>query len=150
MSISFRSAYSPSVRVSVSFPSVGLTKQSFKNDADINVIMSRYLRTGVLPETVQQIEARFADVSEIDYQRAMELCADANSLFMELPSNVRSRFDNDPGAFLAFTSDPKNREEMGAMGLLEAGWDVPVPAPSGGPADAPAASPAVPKPSATP
>lgn len=122
-SFPFFTAYSSKPRISISFPSPGLTKQSFKDECDINTIMGRYLRTGILPETVQQIEGQFLDVSDVDFRSSMELVADAWSMFNELPSNIRSRFSNDPGEFLAFSSDPKNRSEMGRMGLLRADWD---------------------------
>lgn len=115
----FHSAYSPrrSVRVSID-PASDMTKQSFRDECDINVIMSRYQTTGILPQTRNALDAQYADVSGIDYQAAQNLVAGAKSMFMELPSSVRSRFDNDPGLFLAFTHDPKNREEMAKMGLL--------------------------------
>lgn len=124
-SLPFFSAYSPKVRISVSFPSPSLTKQSFKDECDINTIMGRYLRTGILPETVQQIEGQFLDVSDVDFRSSMELVADAWSMFNELPSDIRSRFRNDPAEFLAFSSDPKNRSQMGEMGLLRPDWNAP-------------------------
>lgn len=116
---SIRHAYSPRRSVGISFdPDLAMTEQSHKDECDINVIMSRYQVSGILPQTVQLLEGQFADVSEIDFQSAANLVAAAKSMFMELPSSVRSRFSNDPAAFLAFTNDPNNRPAMAEMGLL--------------------------------
>lgn len=116
----FRSAYSPKDRVQLSFPLVGFgrTKQSFKDDADINVIVSRFLKSGYLPPAVQ--EPRFGDVSGLEFQEAMQLVAVAQSQFEALPSVVRSRFKNDPAAFLDFVGNPDNAPELIEMGLATA------------------------------
>lgn len=114
----FLSAYSPKSRVSISFEPEGRTHQSFKDECDINVIMGRYLKTGVLPENLNQLEARYLDVTELEYQSAMELVAGAKSLFEQMPSSIRNRFDNDPAKLLAFTQDDNNRLAAAEMGLL--------------------------------
>lgn len=125
----FITAYSPKYRQTVEFSLPSQTKQSFKDECDINVIMGRYLRTGILPETLNQLNAQYGDVSDVDFQSAMELVAGAQTLFNELPSSIRNRFQNDPGQFLAFTSDPKNRPEMAEMGLLAPNASTVIPMP---------------------
>lgn len=116
----FISAYSPKLKISLTFPAQGRTKQSFKSECDINTIMARYQSTGILPDMLNQQNGQYLDVTEMDYQSSMELVAGARSLFNELPSKIRSRFENDPAKFLAFTSDEKNRPEMAELGLLSA------------------------------
>lgn len=114
----FRSAYGPKEPVQF-FPSgKGRTKQSFKDECDINVIVSRFLKSGYLPPAVQ--EPRFGDVTGLEFQSAMELIAGAESQFQALPSAVRSRFKNDPAAFLDFVGDPANGPELVEMGLATA------------------------------
>jgi phage internal scaffolding protein len=113
----FQTPYSVKSRLSLSFPSEGKTHQSFKDECDINIIMSRYLQTGVLPDALTLGEARYLDVSEVDFQSAMEIVAGSRSLFEQLPSDVRSRFKNDPRELLAFVHDPKNAEEAISLGL---------------------------------
>jgi len=106
------------VRVQLTFPENSRwTKQSFKDECDINVLMGRYLQTGQIPN-INERAPQYLDVTGIDYQEAMQLVAGAQTLFNELPSAVRTRFDNDPAQFLAFTSDGDNYEEMAEMGLL--------------------------------
>lgn len=114
----FRTAYSPKSRQQIHFTGPSRTKQSFKDECDINTIMRRYQSTGILPDLMNQKNPQFLDVTGIDYQEAMQTVAEAHSLFQELPSRIRNRFKNDPAEFLAFTSDEKNRQELAEMGLL--------------------------------
>lgn len=114
----FRTAYGPKLKVPLKFPAhEGRTKQSFKDECDINTIMRRYQQTGTL-EHVQRREAQYADCTGRDYQTAMELIANARSAFEELPAAVRDRFDNDPAELLDFVRDPDNAEEAAELGLL--------------------------------
>lgn len=94
-----------------------LTNQADAVDADINVIVKRYVRTGVLPVIERPpLDGDFSD-SVTDYQSALALINRADDSFMSLSADVRKRFDNDPGAFVAFCSDPANLDEMRKMGL---------------------------------
>lgn len=113
----FRSAYSPRVRVAISFPAQGRTKQSFKTECDINTIMSRYLKTGMV-DFVNKHSPQYHDVTGVDYQEALQVVAESQSLFNDLPAQLRGQFKNDPALFLDFVSDPTNRPEMARMGLL--------------------------------
>lgn len=114
---SFITAYGPRLRVSVSFSEQGRTKQSFKDECDINIIMARYMKTGVV-NFVNRFSPQYSDVSSLDYQDAMLKITQAQSMFRELPSDLRANFNNDPAAFLAFVQDPDNRPQMAEMGLL--------------------------------
>ncbi|MCY1437124.1 scaffolding protein [compost metagenome] len=114
----FVSAYSEKHPVVINFPLDSLyTDQSFKEEADINTIMARYQSTGEMP-VLNGVQGQWLDVTEMDFQTHMDFILDAQQLFDQLPSAIRDRFGNDPGAFLGFTSDPENRLEMARMGLL--------------------------------
>lgn len=135
----FRSAYSEKLAVELVFPPESeYTDQSFKEECDINTIMLRYQSTGEMPR-IDERDPQWLDVTGMDFQAHMDFILEANEMFAELPSAIRDRFGNDPAAFLDFTSDESNREEMARMGLLtpeatEAILYPPVasPAPSGG------------------
>lgn len=93
------------------------TKQADAESADINFIMSRYEKTGQLPQMIRN-EPSYGDFSDIhSFHEAMEIVGHANSQFYALDGTVRARFGNDPAQMLAFVSDPKNREEMVKLGL---------------------------------
>lgn len=111
-------AYGPHQRCSIAFDlDEGMTKQEFKDECDINIIMKRYEKTGVL-EFVNKNEPQYVDVTGQDFQDAMQLIADARTLFEELPASVRLRFDNDPAKLLDFVHDDSNQAEAAALGLL--------------------------------
>jgi len=129
----FQTAYSLKVSEPVLFPEVSpVTKQSFKDECDINVLMSRYEKTGQIPN-LNERAAQYLDCTGQEFNEHMNFIAGAKSLFNELPARVRSRFDNDPALFLDFCSAEKNRPEMAEMGLLKPvdEWEkVEQPAPS--------------------
>jgi len=112
------SAYGNKKRVSIRFPEDSpYTKQSHRDECDVNKIMARYLATGEIPN-INEAAPQYLDATGFDYQEAMEYIAGAKSLFGELPAIVRERFKNDPGLFLDFVQDEKNAPEMREMGLM--------------------------------
>jgi len=132
-----RSGRSPHMRVTWSTTEPSRTKQEFAAEADINVLMGRYLSTGVIPPAVRQ--GYFADVDAIDYQQALGLVHEATDLFNQLPSKVRERFGNNPAALMEFVADAGNRDEAISLGLIDApraslesrgGPDDPAPVPT--------------------
>jgi len=63
-------------------------------------------------------EGEYGEFAAIDYHEAMNTVVEAQSMFETVPSEIRSRFGNDPGAFLKFVLDEKNSDEMRDMGLM--------------------------------
>jgi phage internal scaffolding protein len=100
-----------------------LAQQHAKDETDINTIVRRFGLTGELPNGVRAPQyGDFTDAT--DYHTAMNAVIAANNSFMQLPADVRARFNNDPGAFVDFCSDDKNRDEAKKL--------VSNPAPEGG------------------
>lgn len=126
-SLPFVTAYGPKLKVDITFPpDEDRTKQSFKDESDINHIMARYQKTGVL-DFAEKHSPQYGDVTGLEFQAGMELIKRAQAMFSDLPSSVRTRFENDPAKFLDFVHDDANREEAAAMGLLkpQAEWSTP-------------------------
>jgi len=87
------------------------TKQSFKDEVDVNNIIRRFQKTGELPAASRV--PRYEDFSNVpSYQDALNFVAGVNDAFLELPSRIRNQFSNDPGAYLDFVSDPKNADAL--------------------------------------
>lgn len=109
------------VRIDKSFSKPSLTKQSFKAECDINKIMQKFKKVqgaDFLSQYNGYVEGRFGDFSNVtDYRSAIEQVEHAKSVFCALPAKVRSRFSNDPAAFLDFVQDPKNSDELVSLGL---------------------------------
>lgn len=93
------------------------TKQSFKDEVDINTLVRRFGVTGEFPVGVRA--PTYGDFSQvIDFHSAMNAVAKAHEAFDQMPAEVRARFNNDPGAFVDFCSDDKNRDEAVKLGLV--------------------------------
>lgn len=102
----------------VDHPSRSRTVQADARDTDINFIMERYLKTGLLPQS--RAQGFFGDASALpDYQEAQNIIVVAKTAFEALPAKVRERFHNSPEKFLDFMADEDNRAEAQALGLLK-------------------------------
>lgn len=110
-----------------------MTKQSFRDQCDINQILKQYKTPAMLAQLLAQgRQGTYADLpDELDYQESMNTIIQAEAAFASLPSKLRNRFDNDPGQFLAFMSDPANKEQWYELGLAVRPADPPPAEPSG-------------------
>ncbi|AXL15028.1 internal scaffolding protein [Microviridae sp.] len=96
-----------------------LTHQSMAPECDINRIMAKWQKTGVI-EHANNFNGDYGDFSEVPtYQEAMNKVIRGQEVFMTLPSSVRKQFDNDPHQFLEFATDARNTDEMVDMGLMD-------------------------------
>lgn len=108
-------------RTRVTFATTGESKthQSMAPECDINRIMLKWQKTGVL-EHANRFEGQYGDYTDVpaDYHEAMNQIVATNEMFLSLPAQLRKRFHNDPGEFLEFVEDENNRDEMKKLGLL--------------------------------
>lgn len=142
----FVTAYGEKRKVSIIFPDKGRTKQAFKAECDINQIMAKFQKTGLI-EHGNAHGANYGDATSLDFREAMNLVIDAQDMFNDLPSSTRKRFSNDPAEFLDFVQNPDNAEELRKMGLMKPVTDSgaavvadPEPEPANAPPDAPEGS----------
>lgn len=105
------------IRVSTSTTGPTLTKQAAKAECDINQILRKYVKTGLMTHINEQ-SPQYGDFSNPPlYQDAMNRVIEAQKSFMTLPAAIRKRFNNDPAEFLEFVSQPDSLEELRKMGL---------------------------------
>lgn len=98
-------------------------KQEFARESDINVIMSRYEKSGHLPPAdMESVYADFSDVGEL--QDALARVDAAREAFMTVPADIREKCGNDPVRFMGYLQDPKNADELREVGILK-GVEVP-------------------------
>lgn len=101
--------------------SKSMTQQHFAEDVEINAIVERFNRTGILgdPAAIDARRAVFGDFSNREeYHLVLNKLNLAVDAFMALPADVRSKFDNDPANVIEFLSKPENYEEAVKLGLL--------------------------------
>lgn len=134
-------------RHALSFVGVkSLTKQSFKDECNINNIMAQYQKSGLI-EHANEHRGSYDDYcNHTDYHTALSQIAEAQSMFNELPATIRAKFDNSPAQFLAFVHEPDNAPKLVEMGLARQTY----PNPESDVADVPATPENVDAPAATP
>lgn len=98
-----------------------MTQAQFQDECDINKIMDRYMRTGCLSDPLNRMKpGTYGDFTEMgDYMENMNKIIQAREMFDALPSRVRERFGNNPGAMIDFVMDPDNKDEAIKLGLLK-------------------------------
>lgn len=83
----------------------GRTKQSFKDQCDINKILKKAQIKGGLAHVQKYPEASYGEFDQnADLFTARERIEKATKIFNELPAEVRREFDNDPLAFTAYAA----------------------------------------------
>lgn len=106
--------------------SVSRTQQHFKKEVDLNRMMEKYQKTGLLPVPVDR-KPFYGDFTEVEDFHGLQIkLAAAQAEFMRLPSFIRSRFNNDPHQLLEFLSNASNDAEAVKLGLKEAPRAQPV------------------------
>lgn len=95
-----------------------LAQQSARDEADINVIVDRFMKTGLMPEVSTM--PQFGDFTGIsNYHESLNNVIAAQEAFDSLPAKIRSRFDNDPAQFMDFFGDEKNIDEAVELGIAK-------------------------------
>lgn len=117
-----------------------MTRQADAAECDINNIMKRYEKTGILPPYTSP--GFFADVSDMgDFHAVMDTVAKTRAIFEQFPAEFRASFGNDVAEFVNWATDPANAGEL--KSLIDEAPKAPVvpapavePAPGGAPAGA--------------
>lgn len=108
----------------------GRTKQSFKDETDVNNIIRQHTRMGTLSH-LEQWGGQYGDLTGFDFQQAQNQIAHANSMFEQLPSAVRNEFKNSPELFFDYVNDPENKDDLAKkLPLLAEPGHRPLPTPA--------------------
>lgn len=97
------------------------TEQSHKDRCDAKKIISKYHRTGVVTH-MSKMEAKFGNLTGMDFKEAMDLLTESREMFDELPSEIRKYFQNSPMELFKFMEDPGNRDKAIELGLIRKEW----------------------------
>lgn len=114
-----------------------LTKPEFADETNINKIIAKFMKTGVLT-SVKDNPGMYTDLANVgNYHESLNKIIAAKETFQTLPANIRKRFGNDPGQLVDFMSDPQNLDEAVKLGLARAPKIEKKPAPPAQPATPP-------------
>ncbi|AXL14585.1 internal scaffolding protein [Microviridae sp.] len=108
----------PKKRPKISFKkSTSLTEQHHGETVKIHNIIKQHQTTGFVSHVASR-PPQYADmVTAPDFYQAQCIIANASSMFEEIPAQIRKSFDNDPGQFLDFISNPENKQQMDELGI---------------------------------
>lgn len=112
----------PRKRVQKKFTQPSLTKQSFRDECDISVIVRNFAVTGTLPQKRQEPQY---GVAHGDFQEAQFALAAARSTFETLSPEVRAKYGNMHEIVRAM-NDPARASELASDGILNA-YGIPNP-----------------------
>ena len=105
----------------------GRTKQSFKDETDINKILARAAAGGTISHLAKH-GAVYGDFTDVDdLLTAHARLKKGQAIFQDLPGELRREFGNDMGAFFRYVNDPANAERLPELlpGLAAPGNQLP-------------------------
>ncbi len=89
----------------------GRVKQSFKDETDINKILQRAQKTGTISHLTKHA-AKYGDFANFDFFEAQLMLTKGREIFDDLPSEIRTEFNQSQAAFFAYVNDPANTEDL--------------------------------------
>jgi len=89
----------------------GRTKQCFKDECDIDKIMTRFNVTGTISH-ISKFEGRYADFSDFDFHEQTTRLSQGREIFDALPAELRKEFGQSPAKFFAYVNDPANIDKL--------------------------------------
>lgn len=112
--------YRKTARVQKVFKKPSLTKQSFKEECDLNLLVKRFRdnNADIFDQFSKYSAGEYGDFSQIvDYRTALDQVKQANESFAQLPAKVRQFFNNSAEYFLDFCQDSNNIDTLKELGL---------------------------------
>lgn len=105
------------IRIKKEFLKPSKTEQHHKERCDVNKIVSKYVRTGII-DHIKDRSGIYGDISGVeDFRGCLQKVQNVTNHFMSLPAEIRDKFSNNPAKFLDYLKDPKNYDEIVELGL---------------------------------
>ena len=118
MKVMIRSIYSERVRSSIRFTQPSKVQKQFAEQCSTEHIVEKFLRGE--PVATASKPAVYADLTQVpDFESLQDRLAVLNNWFNDLPSDVRSEFDNDPQKALEELTKPDRMSDAVELGLLD-------------------------------
>lgn len=111
----------------ISFKGPGRTRQDQKDSCDINLIMRKYLKRGILPRINAKTPVYDDFSTVLSYHESLDRIARADALFAALPAELRANCKNDPALLIEYVESGDHVDELVDLGVMEApeGWVPP-------------------------
>jgi len=92
----------------------GRTKQSFRDETDINQILKRAQKSGTISH-LAKYEARYGDFSSFDFFEAQLKLSQGAEIFDALPMELRREFNQSAAQFFDYVNDPANVDRVAKL-----------------------------------
>ncbi len=89
----------------------GRTKQSFKDETDINKIIMRAEKTGTISH-LTKYKGVYADFADFDYFGNLQKLTRGREIFDDLPAELRNEFAGSPSQFFDYVNNPANVDRL--------------------------------------
>ncbi len=89
----------------------GRTKQSFKDETDINKLLARAQRSGTISH-LDKYSGQYGDFADFDFFETQLKLAQGREIFDALPSEIRDEFRQSPADFYKYVNDPENTDDL--------------------------------------
>lgn len=104
-------------RIQQEFKLPSRTEQSYKDECDIEFIISNFVKTGIDPREGRKMS--FVDCTQVkDFNDAQNLIAETKSMFYSLPPEIRDEFQTVDG-YLEYVSNPANLKDCYERGIID-------------------------------
>lgn len=108
MSMYFKKHGKPEIRT---YSEHGRTKQSQKDDTDINKLLERAGREGTLSH-LEKYQGTYGNFAGYDFETQARIMAEGQTIFEELPAELKREFHQSPQAFFEYVTDPANADDL--------------------------------------
>lgn len=113
-----RDRFSPRVAV-IAPEGESMTQQHFAEEVDINNIVAKYNRSGIITH-VRAAQEKFGPLPELsEYAVHLDKVAKAQQAFEMLPAELRNHFNNSIPGFFKYISEEKNFDQCVEWGIYE-------------------------------
>ncbi len=85
----------------------GKTKQSQKDETDINKLVTRAARSDTLSHLAEH-QGQYGDFSDYDFEAHVTKIAEGQTIFENLPAETKREFQQSPQKFFAYVTNPAN------------------------------------------
>lgn len=105
-------------RVQTEIEGESMTQQQFKNQCDINQILKKFEKTGMITH-LNNYQGNYGDFSKVqNFKQNLDMVMSAQVAFDSLPAAIRKRFGNDPSQLIDFVGNNENYDEALKLGLI--------------------------------
>jgi hypothetical protein len=93
-----------------------MTQTQFQEETDINNIMEHYVPNGE-PVILNQSKPNYGLADSTSFKEAMDLVAESQSRFNELPAKIRELYGNSPTQFMQACEKENQSKTLQAFGV---------------------------------